>query len=69
MPALGGAGAVLSAAFPVLTGIQAISSVYETYKDLKSPDYQVPKKAKVLSVAKSIVSVWCGLVPGLFEQL
>lgn len=56
-PYLASAGTVLSYASPLLTCVSIISGGYETYKDLRSPTDRIPKRAKVVSVAKLVVNV------------
>lgn len=56
VPALGTAGTALTYASPALAACGTAKTAYDTYKDLKSPDTQVPKKAKAISVAQTITS-------------
>lgn len=56
-PYLASAGSVLSYSSPLLTCVSIISGGYETYKDLRSPTEKVPKRVKVVSVAKLVVTV------------
>lgn len=67
-PYLATVATVFTYASPLFTGISVISSGYETYKDLKSPDASIPKVAKMLSVAKLVVAVVSaiGITAGMF---
>ena len=55
-PALGAAGTVLTYASPALAACGTVKTAYDTYKDLKSPDTKVPKKAKAISIAQTVTS-------------
>lgn len=68
VPVLSAAATGLTFASPLFVGVSVISSGYETYKDLKSPDKQIPKAAKMISVAKLVVAVASavGIIVGLF---
>ena len=56
VPALGAAGTALTYASPALAACGTAKTAYDTYKDLKSPDTQVPKKAKAISIGQTVAS-------------
>ena len=71
-PVLQTAATALSYVSPVFIGASIISAGYQTYKDFQCPDSAVPKLAKMLSVAKLVATIGCGVliitalfVPGL----
>ncbi len=55
-PFLATASTALSFSTPLLTGVSVISGGYETYKDLATSSRKVPKRAKVVSIAKLVVT-------------
>jgi hypothetical protein len=66
------AATALSYAAPVFIAASVISAGYQVYKDFQCPDSVVPLSAKMLSVAKLILTITCAVlmttmlfVPGL----
>lgn len=56
-PSLSTTVTALTYASPLFVGASVLSAAYQVYKDFQCPDTIVPQKAKVLSVARLIVSI------------
>jgi hypothetical protein len=71
-PALQTAATALGVVAPIFIGASIISAGYQVYKDFQCPDTVVPEAAKMLSIAKLVVTIACAalmttalFVPGL----
>jgi hypothetical protein len=51
------AASVFTYISPVFLGASVLSAAYQVYKDFQSPDEKVPRKAKMLSVARLVASI------------
>jgi len=63
-PSLQTAATVLTYLSPLFLGASVASAAYQVYKDFQCPDAIVPKKAKMLSVARLIATIATAAVLG-----
>jgi len=57
LPKIASTASVCTYVAPILGSVTLLSEIYEVHKDLNTPSEQMPKLAKVLSVAKLVVAV------------